>query len=185
MLDGLCYAEFLAYYVLDYSKRTIDENDCQPEVLLEDDEEQTDILLLLPKTAPLMSSKETLRRRNKKRVVRYHTPNPLTKPEEYAHHLLMLFLPFRSETDLLVENSYVIKLNDPVTLEIVNRKKSHFEPWGDLVDQALMNAEFVPRTDNFAQQENDSVTEECEDNFSDNDNQAETEQFSRESSSSG
>jgi len=37
VLDNMCYAEFLAYYVLDINKNK--ENDCQPEVLLDDDTE--------------------------------------------------------------------------------------------------------------------------------------------------
>ena len=113
-----------------------------------------------------MSSKDKLKRRNKKRVVRYHTPNPVNKPEEYAHHLMILFLPFRKESDLLSENenSYVAKLNNPGILHIVNENKDRFEPWGYLVDSILMNADFAPRTDEFAQQENDNVEEEVVNN---------------------
>ncbi|XP_057292445.1 uncharacterized protein LOC130621150 [Hydractinia symbiolongicarpus] len=160
MINNLCFAEFLAYYVLDTSKKLDIVNDYQPEVLLDDDE-ICNPLLRLPKSVPLMSSKEKLKRRNKKRVVRYHTPNPVNKAEEYAHHLLMLFYPFRKESDLLSEvgNSYVVKLNDPEVLSIVNENKARFEPWGDMVNNVLMNADFSPRTDQFAQQENDNVEE--------------------------
>jgi len=103
-----------------------------------------------------------LKRRNKKRVVRYHTPNPVNRPEEYAHHLMMLFYPFRKESDLLSEigSSYVVKLNSPDVLHIVNENKIKFEPWGDIVNSVLMNANFEPRTDPFAQQENDNVEED-------------------------
>ena len=73
-MDSLCYAEFPAYYVLDTKKNT--ENDSQPEVLL-GDAQNTNPLSLYPKSVPLMSSKETLKRRSVKRVVRYHTPNPV------------------------------------------------------------------------------------------------------------
>ena len=61
-----------------------------------------------------MSSKEKLKQRNVKRVVRYHTLNPVSNAEAYAHHLMMLFLPFRQESDLLcrTSNSYVAKLNN-------------------------------------------------------------------------
>ena len=161
MVDNLCFAEFLAYYVLDTSKRPDVENDCQPEVLIDDDE-ISDPLLCLPKSVPLMSSKEKLKRRNKKRVVRYHTPSPVNRPEEYTHHLMMLCFPFRKESDLLskIGNSYVVKLNNPEVLRIVNENKTAFEPWGNMVDNVLMNAEFAPRTDQFAQQENDNVEEE-------------------------
>lgn len=134
------------------------ENDYQIEVL-SDDNEICDPLLNLPKSIPLMSSKEKLKRRNKKRVVRYHTPNPVDRAEEYTHHLMMLFYPFRNETDLLseIESSYVIKLNKPDVLDVVNENKTRFEPWGDMVDNVLINANFAPRTDQFAQQENDKT----------------------------
>ena len=125
LLDSLCYAEFLAYYVLDTSEKPELGNDYQPKVLLKDIE-NSDPLLRLPKSVPLMSSKEKLKRRNKKRIVRYHSPNPVNRAEEYAHHLLMLFLPFRKESDLLseVEKSYATKLNNPDILAIVNTNKN-------------------------------------------------------------
>ena len=36
ILDAMCYAEFLAFYVLDAKKKDENENDCQPEVLRDD-----------------------------------------------------------------------------------------------------------------------------------------------------
>jgi len=56
-------------------------------------------------------------RSNTKRVVQYHTPNPISKPEEYAHHLMMLFLPFRKESDLCENEDFhfVTKLNEPIS----------------------------------------------------------------------
>jgi len=82
-----------------------------------DDDENCDPLLCLPKSVPLMSSKDKLKRRNTKRVVQYHTPNPISKPEEYAHHLMMLFLPFRKESDLCENEDFhfVTKLNEPIS----------------------------------------------------------------------
>lgn len=74
MIDNLCFAEFLSYYVPDTRKKPDVENDYQPEILLNDDD-TCDPLLCLPKSLPLMSSKEKVKRRNKKRVVRYHAPN--------------------------------------------------------------------------------------------------------------
>lgn len=97
---------------------------------------------------------------------------------------MMLFLAFRKEKDLLSKNgnSYVVKLNNPDVLHIENENKARFEPWGDMVDNVLMNADFAPRTDQFAQQENDNVEEEVV-----NDNEYESEQaegFNTEASSS-
>ena len=117
-----------------------------------------------PKTIPLMSSNENLKRRKIKCVVRYHTPNRFTNSEAYAHHLLMLFFPFRKELDLIsrIDSSYVAMFHNENVLAIVNNNKVKFEPWGDMVDSVLMNNIFSPRTDQFAEQENDNVEDEFE-----------------------
>ena len=91
VLDNFCFADFVAYYVLNTKPKVELENDNQPEVLLEDD---IDTPCSYPRSIPLMSSKEKMRCRSVKLVVRYHTPNPATNAEAYAHHLLMMFYPF-------------------------------------------------------------------------------------------
>ena len=112
-----------------------------------------------------MSSKEKMRCRNVKKILRYHIPNPVVNAEAYAHHLLMLFYPFRKESDLLCEENltYVSKLNDEVT-NIVNRNKMIFEPWGELVETSLRNFVFQPRNNQFADQENEDVENEVLEN---------------------
>jgi len=134
ILDNMCYAEFLAYYVLDI--KPIFENDCQPEILNDD----MDGPKIYPKYVPLMSSKEKMKCRTIKKVLRYHTPNPVSHSEDYAHHLLMLFYPFRKESDLLSLNSktYIEKLNETNATTIVNKNKCKFEPCGNILD-VLMN----------------------------------------------
>ena len=160
VLDDFCYAQFLAYYYLD-TKPQLDENDSQPEVLVDDDDTQENSY---PKLVPLMSSKEKMRCRNVKKIIRYHTPNGQINLEGYSHHLLMLFYPFRNEAELICENdqTYTTKLNEPHILSIVNQNKANFEPWGDLVELSLRQFLFQPRTDTFAQQENDDVNDECQ-----------------------
>jgi len=161
VLDNFCYAQFLAFYVLDSNPKFIEENDSQPEVLLDD---STESLSSYPKSIPLMLSKEKMKRRNVRKVLRYHTPNAATNAEAYSHHLLMLFFPFRKETELLseVDKSYFSKLNQPDILAVVNINKEKFEPWGDLVETSLRNFTFQSRTDNYAQQENDDVLDELD-----------------------
>ena len=34
------------------------------------------------------------------RILRFHVPSKLKKPEAYAHHLLFLYYPFRKEEEL-------------------------------------------------------------------------------------
>ena len=85
-----------------------------------------------------MTYEESLKCRKVKKVLRYYTPNKDKHPEKYAHHLLMLFFPFRDEErDLKVNDSYSLKLSDPTVLEIVNMNKLIFEPNTELVELAL------------------------------------------------
>ena len=158
VLDNFCFADFVAYYLLNTKPKVELENDNQPEVLLEDG---IDTPCSYPHSIPLMSSKEKMRCRSVKLVVRYHTPNPATNAEAYAHHLLMMFYPFRKELELLSQpnKSYIDKLNEPDVISVVNSNKARFEPWVDLVNTALMNFRYGHHTDSFAEQENDDVEE--------------------------
>ena len=169
LLDGFCYAEFLSNYDLETKPLSVANNDCQPEVLEDDDPDKP---IRYPKIIPLMSSKEKMRCRNVKKVLRYHIPNPAVNAEAYAHHLLMLFYPFRKESDLLCEDdlTYVSKLNDAEVMNVTNRNKTIFEPWGELVETSLRQFVFEPRTDQFADQENYDVENEVvQNNWNDND----------------
>ena len=161
ILDDFCYAEFLAFYVLHMKPNLELEDDNQLEILSDDVPAQA-FECHFPESIHLMNSSEKMRRRNVKRVVRYHTPNPVSNPEGYAHHLLMLFYPFHNEHDLKSQedNLYSSKLRKPDILKKVNRNKAKFEPFGDVVDTVLMSHSFVSATDPYAQQENDDVQEE-------------------------
>ena len=74
-----------------------------------------------------------------------------------------MFYPFRNEDDLKSGNSgtYHEKLQEPGVLDVVNRNKQIFEPYGDLVDSALLNLRASRNSqDAFAEQENDEVQEQ-------------------------
>ena len=131
----MSYAEFLSNYSLENLK-TNQYNGSQPEIL--DDllrssksVEQSD----LPKSFPLMSSKESLKLRKEKCILRYHIPNQTTQPEEYAHHMLFMFFPFRNESDLkaTVSRTYSQKLLEPTVTEVVNKTEKRVSllqmPW--------------------------------------------------------
>ena len=135
-LDHLCFSEFLANYTLE-SKNKDDENDYQPEILDELNQSEA-IDQHLPASFPLMSNnKERLKLRKTKCVLRYHVPSKEKKPEHYAHHLLFMFFPFRNENELKDESgTYTEKLFLPEVLEEINKNKEHFEPFGDVVDEA-------------------------------------------------
>ena len=163
VFEGMCYAKFCANYELDTKKNCEDESDWQPKILNESVNSSNHNSTDLPKTVPLMGvTKEKLRCRKVQKVLRYYTPNKHKFPEKYAHHILMLFYPFRSEeSDLKEAGSYVTKLNNDTVIASVNRNKAAFEPDGDLVESVLHNyqSEIVHNQDAFGQQENDEVNE--------------------------
>ncbi|XP_057310099.1 uncharacterized protein LOC130648095 [Hydractinia symbiolongicarpus] len=161
ILDQFCYAQFLANYYL--AGRFDDENDSQPTVLRDDNIERNHITNWFPAILPLMSSNEKLKCRKVKQVLRLYTPNKHKYPELYAHHLLMLYYPFRNECDLKsASDSYVEKLNEPGVLSIINKHKQTFEPFSDLIDTALSNlrTDLLTNQDAFTAHENDEVQDE-------------------------
>ncbi|XP_066935952.1 uncharacterized protein [Clytia hemisphaerica] len=160
-VNHLCFAEFLANYILE-SKKVEEENDYQPEILEELDPSVV-MDRRLPASFPLMSNKkERLKLRKTKSVLRYHVPSKEKKPEHYAHHLLFMFFPFRNENELKGQSgTYTEKLLLPEVLEEINRNKELFEPFGDMVDEAMLNFQENPRGyDIYGEQENDEVREE-------------------------
>jgi len=169
ILNDLCFAQFCANYQLDNSVN-YDEilNDNQPivlnDLLIEENHENG----TLPKVVPLMSSKQTLKCRKVKKVLRSYTPNKNKYPEKYAHHLLMLYYPFRNEEIDLKQNSlFLDKLSDPIVLTIVNKNKEIFEPSAELVDAALRTyrEDIILNLDSNAQQENEEVLELIDSNI--------------------
>ena len=138
IVDNMCFAEFLSNYYLTIKQKPEDQNDSQPEILEELIQEIVNGNNL-PQTLPLMSSKDKLTLRKEKCVLRYHVPSREKKPESYAHHLLMMFFPFRSESDLndTPTGTYSEKLLENGVLETINRNKRLCEPFGDNVDEAF------------------------------------------------
>jgi len=161
ILDNMCYASFCAHYTLDTKSGVNAENDWQPVVLDDGVNEINHVEMPFPKTIPLISSvKEKLKCRKVPKVLRYYTPSKHKSPEKFAHHMLMLFYPFRSEeNDLKTSGSYVLKLNEPEINEIVNRNKHIFEPNADIVELVLQNyqEDLQHNQDAHAQQENEEV----------------------------
>ena len=86
------------YYLTAYKRN--DDNDNQPIVpndeVMEDDHSR----LPFPSLIPLMSSKQKLKCRKVLSVIRSHARNRHISPEKYAHRLLMMYYPFRSESEL-------------------------------------------------------------------------------------
>ena len=117
-----------------------------------------------PGTITLINSKEKLKCRQVKAVLRYHVPNHHKFPEKYAYYLLFMFYSFRNEQHLICDNSgtYSEKLQEPGAIDIINRKKQIFEPFGDLVESALLNlrTNLISNQDSHGDQENDEMVDE-------------------------
>ena len=114
--------------------------------------------------------------RKVKAVIRFYKPNKTTDPEKYFHHLLILYFPWREESDLIgPEGTYASKLHDPLVRQTVNRNQTSFEPYGEAVEEALEYIQDNPqyslygeRFDAFSEQENCEIREELLNPTSDN-----------------
>ena len=83
--------------------------------------------------------------------------------EEYAHHMLFMFFPFRNKSDLkaTVSRTYSEKLLEPTVTEIVNKNRKTCEPLAYAVDEAFIDFVANPRgMDPQAEQENEDVRDE-------------------------
>ena len=160
VIDHMCFAEFLSCYYVDY--KTKDDNDCQPEVLTTNTGDECDSSVPnYPESIQMMSSKQKMKLRKIKSVLRYYTPNRDKYPEKYAHHMLFMFYPFRSEGQLLADDgTYTAKLACANIYNVVVENHRQFEPFADIVDAALRNLNENRLPDNqdpFSQQEDDEV----------------------------
>ena len=103
-----------------------------------------------------------------KAVVRYHTPNKKKEPEKYFHHLLMLYYPWREESNLLSnDNTYVSKFYEPHVQAIIEQNRSIFEPDAEAITEALDSFKsiqgIVHSYDCLNDQENDDMHSEVKD----------------------
>ena len=168
ILDSFCFAEFLRYYYLASGESK--ENDYQPKILQDDLIEHNHVSENnYPKQIPLMSSNDELKCRKVPYVLKYHVPNKHTHPEEYAHHMLFMFFPFRDENELKYSNSYNENLSLPNVLETVNLNRIKIEPYAVLVEDALerLATNQESNIDPFGQQENEEVSERLNEDFKD------------------
>lgn len=101
--------------------------------------------------------------RNVGAVIRYHTPNKATEPKKHFHHLLILYQPWRQQTELLgEEKTYMAKFNVSDVQTIVQRNRNIFKPDSEAVIEALeslgtSNISTSYSFDPINDQENDDV----------------------------
>ena len=176
-VNELCYAEFLRYYTLSHKNNN---SDCQPNEL-EDElvERNHELIGGYPSLIPLMDSNEKLKCRKVPLILRFYEPNKIKRPEDYAHHLLFLYYPFRSEDELVSQNSqtYIEKLQEPGVIDVINTNKTLIEPFSEIVDEAFeqfLNTN-VSVPDAYSQQENAEVLDQLPLNVEDDDDLIEQE----------
>ena len=131
-----------------------------------------------------MISGETMRYCKVRTVLQYHVPNKLLSPEKFAHHVLLLFYPFRDEKELLsgFPPLYQNKLQEQGVRDVVNTNKIKFvEPHGDFVDQAYseFNETLINNQDPQSQTVNDETpgAEYSNESYSENREQTKLQQL--------
>ena len=131
---NVCLAQFAAYYY----KKSISENDCQPDLLEEDiSDKDIDFSIGLPTKITLKNIHEIMIRRNQRLEMRYHKPNSYLRGK-IVNRLLVIFYPFLKENDLFSsDQTYLGKSLDPKVCAIVNENKQIFEPNSELIDTSL------------------------------------------------
>ena len=133
-VNNLCLTKFAAYCykVSKYDSEYEDPaNDNQPKVLSTDHvaeslhEEDTS----LPQKINLISFKEVIKKRKVRAIVRFHKFSETKEPEKCAHHSLMLYFPWRKESDVLGNDGrYSSKLGDQFVKKTVARNRLFLEP---------------------------------------------------------
>lgn len=176
-VDNLCLAEFVPYYYKEYkTEDCID--DAKPEILTEDATElhvqlstHSGVTSQLPPKIKPLKTNEIMKCRKSKAVIRYHTPNKTKEPEQYFHHLLILYYPWRNEDSLLRSNqTYASKFYKPKVQSVVTKNRGLFEPDADAVSlalEALRNNEGIHMThsfDSLNDQQNDQLQSDMQDN---------------------
>ena len=108
----------------------------QPDELDDNSIENDHKKCLYSRKIKLMISGETMRCRKVRQILRYHVLNKLTSPEEFAHHVILLFFSCRDEKQLLSDCSslYQNKVQEQGVQDVVNRNKIKFKTYGDLGD---------------------------------------------------
>ena len=95
-------------------------------------------------------------------VLQYCVPNKETKPEEYAHHILFMYYPFKDEKELLSGNppTYASKLSEPGVIDLVNQNCSVVKPFDTSVDNTFLRlSSDIDNMDPYGQQENYEVND--------------------------
>ena len=120
----------LAEFVADYSFQSMKFN--------ENDTEEIDKCIATPnKFFILKDNFGKVYKRSFPRVIRYHFISKQRDEELYYHRLLILYLPWRSETELSLNNSFTLKFHQ--VKNIISMNINRFEPFCEAVEHSLEN----------------------------------------------
>ncbi|XP_070573805.1 uncharacterized protein [Ptychodera flava] len=159
-LNNLSLAEFASMYSTSYGQKSDFDNSAENLFDNQDDAQNTK-----PKSSTklkLLQGVGWIYKRQKEIVIRYYYVSKKKDSEKYYHRLLILYLPWRKESQLKLNNSYeakFVQVHDTIKDTI---KK--FEPCNDEVQHAYENA---PDPDDIDEELWDSVAppeaEQCRD----------------------
>ena len=92
----------------------------------------------VPPTVKLDNGQEVMKRRKINAVIRFHTPSKPKEPEKFFHHLLILYFPRRTETDLLgYDHLYSRKFQELEVFSKVETNRRTFQPNTEAIDTVL------------------------------------------------
>ena len=170
VIENLCLAKFAAYYYKEYKIDVSETNDSQPDILSDDLIESqstiSDATQCLPQKIKLINTNEYMKCKVKA-VLRYHTPNKIKEPESYFHHLLMLYYPWRDESNLIAsDQTYTSKFYEPDVQAIVEHNRAIFEHDADAVTLEVLKfnqGNIIHSYDPIKDQENTDLQDEMQD----------------------
>ena len=132
-INNLTLAEFVSYYRQAYYEPV---SDTQPNEIIDDLD--TTSRLQLPKSFSLMTSGTRFHLRRVPAVIRFPSIKQNDDPEKYYHHLLVLYYPWRHESELKGgDGSYSSKYEEEEVQNFVLSQRSKFEAEADGIDKAL------------------------------------------------
>ena len=71
----------------------------------------------------------------------YHTPNKREEPENYFHHLLIPYYPWRNEDTLVgSKGTNLPKLNESEVQAVVEQNRALFEPDANAISETMKAA---------------------------------------------
>ena len=124
-LHDLCLADFISLFNMGPTSNKDEDSDIQHEG---NSKKQ---LYCLKNDMGIIS------KRTKPKVIRYHSVSKQRDEEMYYHRLLILYLPWRSEKDLIEANSFKMKFEQVKNSITHNIEK--YEPYNDEVERTLEN----------------------------------------------